>query len=135
MAISPLGIASLGDDAWGMGEETLQSWNNWMIGIVVFAIFLVIFDRLGGFKKDPRHAESLAYVAARERAESMLLAPATAKFPWGPDHVANHGKGRYTVQGHVDAENAFGTVVQSNFQAEVAIQDDQQVEITEFEMH
>jgi hypothetical protein len=102
-----------------------------MIGIAVFAIFLVIFDRLGGFKEDPRHAESLAYAVARERAESMLLAPATAKFPWGPDH----GNGRYTVQGHVDAQNAFGTVVQSNFQAEVAIQDEQHVEITEFEMH
>ena len=57
-----------------------------------------------------------AVLAARQFVENRLRSPSTAEFgpsPWpAPDDLGN---GRYRVRGWVDAQNAFGGTVRSNF--------------------
>jgi len=57
-----------------------------------------------------------AYTVAHEFVLKELLAPKTAKFPWGSDvhKVINTGN-RYKVTSYVDAQNAFGALIRNRY--------------------
>lgn len=60
---------------------------------------------------EPRHAVG----ACESFIEAELLAPATAEHPSGGQGYIDHGKGKYTITTLVDAQNAFGAMIRTNY--------------------
>jgi hypothetical protein len=59
--------------------------------------------------------EATAVVTCENFVRNRLKAPGTAKFPWAPDTHPTKGDGTYRVSGWVDAQNAFGTTLRSDW--------------------
>ena len=55
-------------------------------------------------------------VACEDAVESVLVAPATAKFPNYTEWGFSKQNGEIIIQGYVDSENAFGATLRSTFQ-------------------
>jgi len=58
-----------------------------------------------------------AWVAAEDFVKDHLRSPGTADFGWqrADKCVTDLGEGQYCVKGWVDAQNAFGAIVRSDF--------------------
>jgi hypothetical protein len=66
------------------------------------------------------HAEIRAYVEAKDFVSRRLKAPATADFAGYSDSaVVNKGDGTYIVVSHVDAQNAFGAKIRTQYRCRV----------------
>ncbi|MFW6341374.1 MAG: hypothetical protein ACOC0Q_10935 [Wenzhouxiangella sp.] len=64
-------------------------------------------------KSPDTHDTSDAWVMCQVFAERRLRAPRTAKWPLRPTNGYRESQDRYRLQGHVDAENAFGAMIRS----------------------
>jgi DNA-directed RNA polymerase subunit RPC12/RpoP len=61
-------------------------------------------------------SKSMAYIMSQDFVKKQLKSPSSAKFPWYDDSfVSDLGEGRYIVSAHVDAQNAFGAMLQSRY--------------------
>lgn len=60
---------------------------------------------------DPDMAIVMCHDAVRDR----LRAPATARFPTFSETQVSQTENRFRVRSHVDAENAFGAMIRSNW--------------------
>lgn len=61
-----------------------------------------------------RDGQGIATVLCQDAMEERLRAPGTADFPFG--HLADHAGGnRFRLRSYVDAENAFGGEVRTDF--------------------
>lgn len=61
-----------------------------------------------------------AFTMCQMSVEDRLLAPSTAKFPWGTSRYTTFvGDSMYRVQAHVDAQNGLGALIRTNFTCEV----------------
>ncbi|HSW65177.1 MAG TPA: hypothetical protein VLH56_17995 [Dissulfurispiraceae bacterium] len=102
--------------------------------ILIFVIILIWFPGwIPGCEETPeekaareqREAETAArtiaieaYVMAETFVKRQLRAPATAKFaPFREAIVSDLGDGRFFIAAYVDAENAFGALIRTPFQA------------------
>lgn len=63
------------------------------------------------FMDEASHAVS----ACEKFIENELVAPATAEHPSGGQNYIDHGKGRYTIESYVDAQNAFGAQIRTKY--------------------
>lgn len=65
---------------------------------------------------EPEHSPIMAYIMCEDFVEQRLRAPSTAEFPSrGSEGSVPLGGGKYRVQSHVDAENAFGAMIRSSW--------------------
>lgn len=65
---------------------------------------------------EPEHDAVGAWVVCENFVEDRLRAPATADFPCCySDFVTHEGGGVYRAEAYVDAENAFGAMLRSDF--------------------
>lgn len=71
------------------------------------------------------HDGTGAWVMCQEFVKDRLKAPASAEFPWASEDRWKHlGDGKYLVNGYVDAQNAFGAKLRTNFVCTVQWQPD-----------
>lgn len=69
----------------------------------------------------PEPDASGAYAVCQDAVEGRLRSPRSARFPWSyTDRVMDLGDGRFRVRAYVDAENAFGAEVRTDFDCTVA---------------
>jgi hypothetical protein len=64
------------------------------------------------------HRDTEAFVMCQDPVRRQLRSPATAKFPYISNRsvrVAHIGLGQYSVDGFVDAQNAFGATVRTTW--------------------
>ena len=67
----------------------------------------------------PGHNEIDARTMCAEFVKDRLKSPSTAKFDYRSETAVHHGKGRYTVTGAVDAQNAFGATIRTQYICEL----------------
>lgn len=60
-----------------------------------------------------------AAVMAEQFVKDQIKTPATAKFPWGVGDTVMLECGRYRVRSYVDAQNSFGALVRTKYEAVV----------------
>lgn len=58
---------------------------------------------------------SHAVSACEKFIEAELVAPTTAEHPSGGQGYIDHGKGRYTIDSYVDAQNSFGAQIRTKY--------------------
>ncbi len=63
-------------------------------------------------------SETEAWIEAKRTVKQDLVAPRTAKFPWGADRIVQQG-GVWQVWGHVDSQNSFGAMIRSDWYCEL----------------
>lgn len=90
-------------------------------GIIVVLVAFAVWGALSGDPKDSvtntdTHNWRSAYATARQFVRDSLKSPSTADFPM-PDqsYVEDLGGGKYRVRAYVDAENAFGAKLRSDW--------------------
>ncbi len=95
-------------------------------GGIVVAVIVGIYIAFSGSPSSntspsTMHSEAGAWVMCQNFVEQRLRAPSTAKFPWGyRDYVSKIGAQKYKVDAYVDAENAFGGTIRTEFQCTVS---------------
>lgn len=90
--------------------------------LVVGALLLFIFSQSCSKSENKTGSSSEAWYIAKKFAEKDLKAPATADFPSqfaDGVKITDHGGGKYTVKGYVDAQNSFGAKIRQYFMVEV----------------
>jgi len=102
---------------------------------VVFCVFIFLMTPGDGRRarspSTPQKAERAAeedysiyaYSMAKKFVLQQLRCPSTADFPWSASRIDSLGDGHYKVVGYVDAQNAFGAQVRTNFICEVCTKD------------
>lgn len=103
-----------------------------MSGFALIAIIVVIGALLASRLPDPTKADNPststspshstvgAWTVCTDAVRDRLRAPRTAKFPWGYDDKVTHlGEGKYHARAYVDAQNAFGAMVRTDFECTV----------------
>jgi hypothetical protein len=68
------------------------------------------------------HRETEAFVMCQNPVRRQLRSPSTAKFPFISDRAVrvNHtGLGQYSVDGYLDAQNAFGATVRTRWNCQI----------------
>ena len=61
-----------------------------------------------------------AYVMTQDQVRARLRSPSSAKFPWITDIVAKHtGNCKYQIIAYVDAQNGFGAMLRTYYQAKM----------------
>ena len=93
----------------------------------------------GSEPRDPTTGggETRAFVMCQQPVEGQLRAPSTAKFPYttSPGVSSTHiGGGVYNVHGYVDAQNAFGAMIRTNWICKIKENADRTWSIVELEM-
>lgn len=89
---------------------------------VIVVIFAAMCAESGDNTPEPEHSNTMAYVMCQEFVSRQLRAPSTADYPWmSADGVSSlhQGEGRYMVRGYVDAQNAFGATIRTNWTCDV----------------
>ncbi len=77
-------------------------------------------DDLQQKKNDAKKYDAYVEVCMRHEVEGMLKAPSTAKFPWADGTPSyNAEKNVYTMASYVDAQNAYGAMIRTNYACEV----------------
>lgn len=77
--------------------------------VVIGALVFSGWDQAG-----PEHDGAEAWTVCKQAVERRLVAPRTAKWPWNYNqHTTELGGGRYRVDAHVDAQNAFGAMIRN----------------------
>lgn len=115
----------------GISDPVQKPWHNrpisgpiGCVGLLIFAgLCFMMIDGGGGGSSSPQpeHSDVAAWVMCQEFVEDQLKAPGTADFPAGyTRYTTDLGGGRYRVQAYVDAENAFGANVRTDFDCTVA---------------
>ena len=62
--------------------------------------------------------EATAITLAQELVKKELKSPSTAKFPWSfSEYTVSRSGENWIVKGYVDAQNSFGAMIRSNFEA------------------
>ncbi|MGH6979035.1 MAG: hypothetical protein ACRED4_07070 [Brevundimonas sp.] len=73
-------------------------------------------------------AKDSALLATQQFVRDKLRAPATAQFPTNSRDpgvsLALTGPCRWTISGHVDAQNAFGAMIRSTYTLVTTVEDD-----------
>ena len=86
-----------------------------VVGLVVFGLSACSDDQTSAQKKEGDVHGAWAYMQLF--VEKRLKSPKSADFPFGGyRHVTSLGGGRYKVQSYVDAKNAFGVEIRTNFE-------------------
>ena len=77
-------------------------------------------DDLQKKTNDAKKYDAYVEVCMRHEVEGMLKAPSTAKFPWADGTPSyNAEKNVYTMASYVDAQNAYGAMIRTNYACEV----------------
>ncbi|MBI3921313.1 MAG: hypothetical protein HY318_07850 [Armatimonadetes bacterium] len=91
-------------------------------GVGLLVVFLLLYGscsrmwREAGDSARAGPTKTGAYFWSQEYVKAALKAPSTAKFPWYSDSfVSDLGGGRFEVRAYVDAQNAFGAMLRSNY--------------------
>jgi len=117
------------------GKLTGAGW----LGITLVAGgFTVCIMRAGGGSETGKKIE--AHIICQNFVKDRLKAPASAKFPaWdssndGAVRIKKENDGSYQVRGHVDAKNAYGTMLRKNYTCHVKPADGEKWELLELSM-
>lgn len=82
----------------------------------------------------PEHDSISAFVMSQNFTKKQLKAPSTAKFPrYSEGRVADLGNGEYRVSSYVDAQNAFGAMIRTNYICKVKYVGNDKWQLLEFE--
>ena len=89
--------------------------------------------------KDPTMGgnEIMAFVMCQKPAAKQLRAPSTAKFPSITSQGVSskhEGGGVYDVHGYVDAQNAFGAMIRTNWKCNIKENNDKTWSVINFQM-
>ena len=87
-----------------------------VLGILALGWLGSVLDEGAGRKMG---SEAEAFAISKQFVEDRLRSPSTAKFPWTAKRVDKLAPGHYMVFSHVDAQNAFGATVRSEYVCEV----------------
>lgn len=97
----------------------------WALTITIIALFVFAVTYLdpGHDQAEPPalpHSAVAAYTMCKSFVRDRLKAPRTAKFPWSASEATTDlGGGRYQVVSYVDAQNAFGAMLRTNYSCTV----------------
>lgn len=98
------------------------------IGLLALIVFVAVALTSGDNSRKrspapppaPFHSAAGAWTVCTDAVRDRLKAPRTAKFPWGfTDRVTHLGEGKYRARAYVDAQNAFGAMLRTNFDCTV----------------
>lgn len=81
-----------------------------IVAVILFGLYVV---REGGGSDEP--SKDMAAIMCQGWVKDRLRAPATAKFPLLSDHAVTQTENRFRVRSHVDAQNAFGALVRTDW--------------------
>ena len=107
-------------------QKADQQWSIGCFAVVLFVILYAFFS-CRNYKPSPEEiAEGDKYEAwyyAQQFAKKELISPKSADFPsYHTDGVKVEiiGDDKFSVRGYVDAQNVFGAVVRSHFEAKIS---------------
>lgn len=83
--------------------------------LALVAIVSILISR----PSDAKRAQDAAFDRCEEYVTAKLKAPASADF--GDASLLDHGAGRYTVTGSVDAQNSFGAMIRNRYSCELQV--------------
>lgn len=69
--------------------------------------------------RDAQCSEGVAFVMSQNFVKRDLRAPATAQFPHQPISATEIGECQFRVSSYVDAQNAFGALIRSNYSVDM----------------
>lgn len=105
-----------------LGQRNIGTAKGCAIGCLGFILIVVLIGLCSGggdtvstptaSSGDPGSA---AYSACTRAVRERLRAPSTADFPWADYRWAKREGGDYLITSHVDAQNAFGAQIRSNW--------------------
>jgi len=98
----------------------------YLIPLLVFVLIFGFIFTSCCFSSSPSnetkrgHDEVDAWTAAQLEVKKNLVAPSTAKFPWGTKgYVTKIDDNTYKINAYVDSENSFGAMIRTNFSCTV----------------
>ena len=88
--------------------------------VLIVAVFVAI-NALNSKKDGSRQGDhaTMAFIQCKDFVKARLKAPASADFPFLDYSSANTGNETYVVRSYVDAQNAFGAKIRSNWTCQV----------------
>jgi hypothetical protein len=112
-----------------LAEERSGSWKAKVLANVLLILFVAwVFwpesEKAKVKEFDPKDAEPQAIAAAQVAVKDQLKSPSTAHFPIETVKVFYRGDKTFDVAGAVDAQNAFGAKLRTNWGVTVKKSDD-----------
>jgi len=104
-----------------------SAFNLFVGGFIVFMVVLIAYTAIFGDPEPERTmtpqttASSSGYRSCTEAVRARLKSPSSANFPWSPDKMIDLGNNTFMVLGHVDAQNGFGAMLNTNFSCKVRV--------------
>lgn len=98
-----------------------------MLGISVLLVACMLQGCFGSSNNDDEEEDytSTYIVAAQTQVKKFLTSPSSAEFSWDTDDYTFEVEGKQvTISGYVDADNAFGASMRSNFEVVVTFLND-----------
>ncbi|PHM69043.1 DNA translocase FtsK [Xenorhabdus kozodoii] len=105
-------------------EVLVTNFLGWIIGVVIFIIMIAVLHSCSGNSSAPEtdycSDDTTAYIYAKKFISTHLKAPSTAKFASYYDVKSSQPKEcKFNFIGYVDAENSFGAMIRTQFEATV----------------
>jgi len=104
------------------GTPSTQAWSCvgclvLILGTVLILTMFVMSSNSGsaGGGSEDRDRGNMAYFRCQDNVKARLRSPSTADFPFLDFQVTRRGTSAYVVTSYVDAQNAFGATIRSNF--------------------
>ncbi len=89
---------------------------------VILLVSIMLFSLCSCFASDPKRD---AWVCAQDIVKKSIKTPSTAKFcSYSEATITDLGDDNYRVEGYVDAQNTYGAVIRSNFDAHLTLTED-----------
>jgi hypothetical protein len=94
---------------------TRTSKNCWRLTKAALALLLFLPLASCSFEESEETRQNMAFIQCRDHVKSRLKAPSTANFPLLQFTVSMVSPLTYKVRSYVDAQNAFGAQIRSNY--------------------
>lgn len=107
------------------------------LGLIAIIIILSLLLSMCGSKdaaEKPPHDPISAFYMSQQFTTKQLKAPATAKYPaYSEAQVLDLGDGQYRISAYVDAQNAFGAMIRTQYLCTVKHVEGDTRQLLEFE--
>jgi hypothetical protein len=117
--------------------------NNWIWVIVVMVLLMVVFSSINhnleyGDKTEEEielmDQEENAYHNAKQLIKYKLKSPSTAEFPSSLEaKVIGVGDNTFIVSSYVDAQNSYGAMIRTYYEAEIRYNGNDGVQLVHYE--
>lgn len=120
-----VGIAFLGKDKGSLAKETGGAIAGGIFSVAlvagVLSLIMWAYNSLSGDTKVQPDHSSMAYIQCKDYVKDRLKAPSSADFPFLADRITKVSDNHYIVESHVEAQNAFGVKLRSDYYCDIEL--------------